>query len=182
MPSPVGSLHGRYHPELTIVLGLYKASTPGVDVGIDATTILGEDSEPQPDLYLRLLPEYRGQSFINADGFIEGPPEFVAEISHSSVAIDLDAKKDDYLKAGVQEYFVLSIEQQEIFWFHFPSRRKLKPDKSGVWRSKIFPGLWVDGPALLSFDTPKLIETINQGIASKKHAEFLDLLQQNKTA
>src|SRR5437870_11792108 len=50
MASPLKREHGTYHPELSLVLTLYKAGTPGVQVADNMTTILGEESEPQPDL------------------------------------------------------------------------------------------------------------------------------------
>src|SRR6516165_3930868 len=65
MASPLFCDHGTYHPELSLVLTFYKAATPGVEVADNMTTILGEESEPQPDLMLRLLTEYGGQSRYN---------------------------------------------------------------------------------------------------------------------
>src|SRR5438876_4022550 len=49
MASPASWLHGSYDSELGLVLVLYKAETPGVEAGHNATMILGEESEPQPD-------------------------------------------------------------------------------------------------------------------------------------
>src|SRR5437870_3691569 len=60
MASPVGWPHGTYHLKLGVALELYAAGTPGVEAGDNATTILGEESEPQPDLTLRTLAEYGG--------------------------------------------------------------------------------------------------------------------------
>ncbi|HKI37892.1 MAG TPA: Uma2 family endonuclease, partial [Gemmataceae bacterium] len=91
-------------------------------------------------------------------------------------AIDMNRKRTDYLKAGVQEYVVLCVEEQELYWFHFPSRRRLKPDKQGVWKSLVFPGLWLDGPALIARDTARLIATAQQGTATPEHAAFVEQL------
>src|SRR5436309_3358825 len=62
MTSPLRRRHGKYHPELSGVFWLYKDGTPGVEVLDNTTMILGEESEPQPDLALRILTEYGGQS------------------------------------------------------------------------------------------------------------------------
>ena len=102
----------------------------------------------------------------------------IAEVAHSSRAIDMGKKRQDYLEAGVQEYVVLCIEEQELHWFHFPSRRKLKPDRNGVWKSRIFPGLWIDGPALLSRDSARLMAAVQQGLASPEHAAFAGQLRE----
>jgi hypothetical protein len=76
----------------------------------------------------------------------------------------------------VQEYLVLAVEEQQLYWFHFPSRRQLRPDRSGVRRSRVFPGLWIDGPALLARDSPRLLATLQRGLATPDHAEFVDRL------
>src|SRR5262245_39435715 len=55
MASPLKQPHGTAHPELSYVLTSYKAHTPGVQVADNMTAILGEESEPQPDLMLRIL-------------------------------------------------------------------------------------------------------------------------------
>ncbi len=136
------------------------------------TAILGEKSEPQPDLILRVLTEHGGRSRYNDDEYLVGPPELVAEVAHSSLAIDMNRKRLDYQAAGVREYVVFSVEERELHWFHFPSRRKLKPDRNGLWKSRIFPGLWVDGTALAARDAARLIAAVQQGRASPEHAAF----------
>jgi Uma2 family endonuclease len=178
MASPLKGLHGTYDFKLGLVLGLYEPGTPGIEGGHNLTTILGEESEPRPDLMLRLLKECGGQSEYNEKGYLVGAPELIAEVAHSSRAIDLGRKRQDYLEAGVQEYIVLCVEEQQLHWFHFPSRRKLKPDRKGIWKSRIFPGLWIDGQALMARDSARLIATVQQGLATPEHAEFARRLQE----
>ena len=72
MASPLKREHGMYHPELSLVLSLYKAGTPGVEVADNMTTILGEESEPQPDLMLRVLTDHGGQSAYNTKNYLVG--------------------------------------------------------------------------------------------------------------
>ena len=62
MASPLRRPHGKYHLKLSHLLSVYEDDTTGVDAADNATQILGEESEPQPDLTLRILPEYGGQS------------------------------------------------------------------------------------------------------------------------
>jgi Uma2 family endonuclease len=177
MASPLRWPHGNYHVKLGLALELYASGTPGVEAGDNATSILGEESEPQPDLALRLLPEYGGQSRENAERYIEGPPELLAEIAYSSRAIDMKQKREDYENAGVVEYLVLCIEEQEIHWFHFPSKRRIRPNREGTSRSRIFPGLWLDVPALLAKNSARVEEVVRQGIASREHTEFVKRLE-----
>ncbi len=166
--------HRRYeaYPE-DVKFELIGGSTPGVEAVDNATTILGEESEPQPDLALRILPEYGGQSFTDKKDYINRAPELIAEVAHSSYGIDLHEKKDDYEKAGVWEYLVLCLEEQELYWFHFKSKRKIAPDAKGVYRSRVFPGLWIDGRALLARDSRRVNQVLQQGLASPAHAAFV---------
>jgi Uma2 family endonuclease len=177
MASPLKRKHGTYDPKLSLVLSVYEAATAGVEIATNMTAILGEHSEPQPDAILRILTEFGGQSKYNEDDYLVGPPELVAEIAHSSRAIDMNRKRLDYLESGVQEYVVLCVEEQELSWFHFPSRQKLKPDRHGVWKSRVFPGLWLDGPALIARDSARLIGTAQRGLARPEHATFVQALE-----
>jgi Uma2 family endonuclease len=177
MASPMRLPHAQFHPELSFALMSYRAGTPGVGVADNATAILNEENEPQPDLLLRILPECGGQTWEDERGYMHGSPELIAEVSHSSRRIDLGRKRTEYRRAGVQEYLVLAIEEQRLYWFHFPSRRQLRPDRQGVWRSRVFPGLWIDAPALLARDSPRLIATLQQGLATPEHAAFVERLR-----
>lgn len=176
MASPLGELHGTYHPELSGAYWLYKAATPGVALLDNATTVLGEESEPQPDLALRILPDWGGHSH-SSRGYIKGPPELLTEIAHSSKALDLHAKKADYQKAGVLEYAVWSIEERKLYWFTFDPAGDIAPDSKGIYRSVVFPGLWVDSQALVQCDSSRLIEVVQQGLASPEHAAFVKKLE-----
>src|SRR5262245_37648990 len=80
MASPLSLPHSDYDDELGFPLGVYKRATPGVQVLRGATTVLGEESEPQPDLGLRILPEYGGQTRTR-DEMVHGAPELLAEIA-----------------------------------------------------------------------------------------------------
>ena len=177
MSSPLRRRHGLYHPLLSGALLHYHAATPGVEVLDNATTILGEESEPQPDLELRILSEFGGQSRETEDEYIAGPPELIIEVSHSTRAIDMHQKRQDYERAGVLEYAVLCLEEQKLFWWHFPSGRPIRPSPQGIFRSRVFPGLWIDQRALLARDTKRLLAVVQQGLASRAHAAFVKRLE-----
>jgi hypothetical protein len=177
MASPLRYAHGTYHKTLILVLGLYEAGTPGVEAADNATTILGEETETQPDLALRIVTECGGRSRINEEEYLEGSPELIAEVAYSSRAIDMNQKREDYERAGVLEYLVLCIEGPELHWFHFASGKPIRPNRAGVSRSLVFPGLWVHVQALLEQDGPRLIEVVQQGLASRPHGAFVRRLQ-----
>ncbi|HXT60577.1 MAG TPA: hypothetical protein VN699_18185, partial [Pirellulales bacterium] len=50
-------------------------------------------------------------------------------------------------------------------------------DADGIFRSTVFPGLWLDEPALLSADAARLLQTLRTGLASAEHAAFVQALQ-----
>jgi Uma2 family endonuclease len=177
MASPLRRPHGKYHLKFSHLLSVYEDATKGVDASDNATQILGEKSEPQPDLTLRILPECGGQSRVTDDEYYEGPPELIAEIAHSSRAMDMNQKRQDYEQAGVLEYLVLCVEERELHWFNFATQKMIRPDRDGIARSRVFPGLWISVAALLDRDGPRLIETVQKGLSSRAHAAFVRRLE-----
>lgn len=57
MPAALGRPHARFHSLLMHWLYSYEDSTPGVENYDNATTIMGEESEPQPDACLIIHPD-----------------------------------------------------------------------------------------------------------------------------
>jgi Uma2 family endonuclease len=116
-----------------------------------------------------------GQARITVDDYIEGAPELVAEISASSVSLDLTTKLLVYRRTGVREYVVWRVLDQEIDWFVLRGRqyRRLKPNARGLLCSKVFPGLWLDPAALVRGDLATVLAVVQQGIASRQHAAFV---------
>lgn len=174
---PLAMPHGLSHAHLVSLLVAYGASSPGVQVPADATVILGDKDEVQPDAFLRVSPEYKGQTLDTGKGpYVLGPPELVAEVSFSSRSIDLHLKRKRYMRAGVLEYLVLCLQPKVIVWLDLHRRTRLKPDGDGVFRSLVFPGLWIHGEALLSLDYTQGMAVLAQGLASAEHAAFVSRL------
>ena len=171
--SPLKRRHGKPHMLLGGVFAAYEGNTRGVDAGDNTTVILGEEGEPQPDLYLRILPEFGGQSRTTADDYVEGAPELIAEIANTSRALDLHAKRRDYARYGVREYLVVVIGDRRIRWIDLREDRELPADADGVIRVRTFPGLWIAPEALFACDYKRVMATLEQGLASPEHAEFV---------
>jgi Uma2 family endonuclease len=171
--SPLYPGHGKPHLHLGAVVAAYEAHTPGVDASDNTTIFLGDEGEPQPDLYVRILPEYGGQSSTSENECVEGAPELIIEIANSSRAIDLHAKKKDYIRYGVREYLVHCVAERQLRWFDLANSTESQPDAAGVLRIKTFPGLWIDGVALLARDYQKLMQTLEEGLAAPEHAAFV---------
>lgn len=171
--SPVHfATHSEPHSRMITLLGVYAAATPGVRVGDNATVRLDWENELQPDGLLRLE---SGASMIDADGYVCGPPEFVAEIAESSAAQDMHDKLRVYRRNGVQEYLVWLVFEERIVWFMLDEGeyRQIPADPDHITRSRIFPGLWFDLPALLRGDMATALAALQQGIAAADHAAFV---------
>lgn len=179
MPSPVSSAHAEGSANAIAWLHQYRRRTPGTQVLNDATTILGRKSEPQPDVLLRILPEFGGQSW-NRGAYVGGAPELVVEVAKATRFVDLGPKLADYERAGVLEYIVRALDPDEVLWFVLRDGAfiQIAPDADGLYRSAVLPGLWLDPGALLTDDLDRLFTVLDLGLASPEHAAFVDKLAQ----
>jgi Uma2 family endonuclease len=176
IPSPVSlNRHGRPHAHLITWLGIYEFDTEGVIVADNATTRFDLDNEPQPDAVLFIDPAKGGQARISPDDYIEDAPELVAEVASSSASYDLNDKLKVYRRNGVCESIVWRVRERQIDWFVLKGGEylRLPLDDSGVYRSEVFPGLWLDPAALVRGDKKTLKATIQRGLASPEHAAFV---------
>jgi hypothetical protein len=180
MPSPQTSDHGRAEIRVDTWLGTYVANTPGCDGGTQSTWLMLQ-SAPQPDSYLWVRPEYGGQSATQGK-YHTGAPELAAEICFTSAAYDLGVKKALYQRAGVREYVAILMEEEEIRWHRLVkgAYQLCRPTSKGVFRSRVFPVLWLDGPALWKYDVARLLQTLGRGLRSAEHAAFVKKLAARK--
>lgn len=179
MPSPVRSeQHGGPHADLITWLGTYRIFTAGVAVNAEGTIRLGASSEPQPDAAMFVRPEHGGKVLISADDYIEGGPELAAEVAASSVDYDLGVKFQLYQRYDVQEYIVWRVLDEEIDWFVRRGGQfaPMARDAAGVYRSEVFPGLWLDSSALARRDMARVHTVLQQGLATAEHANFVSRL------
>ena len=176
MPSPLSLEHGYSDDDVGGWLFTYRVNTPGTDGGSNATTMLLEDS-PQPDRHLRIMPECGGKSWVEGK-FLAGPAELMAEVCLASTSYHLNQKYDLYEAASVQEYLAVLMYEQEIRWHNLVNGRYqiLPPDADGILRSRAFPGLWLDGRALLQRDMQRVRAKLQEGLASPEHRAFVERL------
>lgn len=167
------SQHGRPHSWLGNIVTTYGMRA-GLDFGDNSTVALGPDDAPQPDLLMYLPAEIGGQARINAQGYLEGPPDFVAEIAASTASIDLHGKYRAYQNSGVREYVVWRVLDGAVDWFVLDNHEfvPLAQDAMGIYRSQVFPGLWLNVPALLDQDAQMLWSTLDAGLATNDFHEF----------
>ncbi len=185
MPSPVRHRrHSRPHTHIVGWLAHYEASTPGVEAGDNGSIRLDLDNEPQPDAYLIIAPGRGGQAKISADDYVEGAPELVAEVTSSSVSYDLGKKLRVHRRNGAREYVVWRVLDRQVDWFVLRDELYVPtaPAADGVFRSTVFPGLWLDATALLGGDLARVFATLQQGLNTSEHADFVASLEQRKSS
>ncbi len=170
MPSPTRMNHARAHAAIIGRLSFYSAYTSGTELADNATVILDGDNEVQPDGLLRKVKG--GSSRVNDEDYVVGPPELIVEIASSGVAYDLYEKRNAYRRNGVQEYKVWTLHENAIHWFRLHEGRyvQVEPDDTGVIRSQVFPGLWLNVPALLRHDLPTVLATVQAGMDAQQRS------------
>jgi Uma2 family endonuclease len=174
MPSPLKMPHSGIHARVVQWQCGYVDRTPGTGAFDNTSTILDEQNEPQPDVCLLILAPAHRQT-LEENGYIIGAPEHITEVAPSSVSIDLHRKRNEYERAGVKEYVVVVLRQQRVIWWVNRNGRleELAPGADGIYRSEVFPGLWLDLAALLRQDGPRLLEVLRQGMSTPEHATFV---------
>jgi hypothetical protein len=117
LPSPMRFDHGDTRRSLAFWFGHYQWKTPGVAGADGATVILDLQGEPQPDHVLIIPADRGGQTHVDDNGYLAGPPELVLEVARSTRSFDLNQKKTDNERAGVREYVVVELKPNLVHWF-----------------------------------------------------------------
>ena len=179
MPSPVHlRKHATPHLHLALWIGTYQAATPGTAAADNATVRLDADNQPQPDVLLYVLPQHGGRVRISEDDYLEGAPEWIGEVASSTASYDLHSKLNAYRRNQVGEYLVVLPRENEVRWFELRADRyELLVEQEGILRSRQFPGLWLNVPALLAGDAASMLNTLRTGLDCPEHAEFVSRLQ-----
>jgi Uma2 family endonuclease len=154
MGSPVSVKHAEADSLIQGWLLAYAARNRQVRVAANVTVLLDPENTVQPDALLRLLPEHGGQCRPGEKGYLRGAPELIVEVAASSASVDLHDKRRAYERNGVKEYLVWRVLEGQLDWFGLEEDEyvALLPDAAGLTRSKVFPGLNLNVPALLAGD------------------------------
>jgi hypothetical protein len=177
MPSAIPLAHANWNGLIQGLCGMYRLRTPGTQVLTNSTWLMTTTSAPQPDCSIRIRPEFGGRS-TTRKGLASGAPEFVAEICHSSRAYDLGPKLALYQSAGVNEYLAVLVEARRFDWrILVNGSYELMKDDHGIYRSVILPGLWIDSTAFWNEDSDRVLQTLEQGLASNEHKNFVSRLK-----
>ena len=162
--------HGKPDSIMGMWLAHYAAFTSSIEHASGSSVKLSRIDVPQPDSLIFVKPEAGGGCRITKDDYLEGAPEFVAEVSATSASYDCREKLEAYLRAGVREYLVWRTYDGEVDWFVLREDEyvRLEPNSNGVLRSPFLPGLWLKTNALLTHDRRGVLQTLDEGIRSRE--------------
>jgi Uma2 family endonuclease len=181
MGSPVrADIHGKPHGYIMTWLGVYWASTPGVQCADNATVHLDPNNEAQPDALLRI--DEGGTSRLSDKGYIEGAPELIVEIAGISTDYDLHEKLEAYLRNGVEEYIVWQTQEGRLDWFRLVNEEyvPMVPDAGGLIESQVFPGLRLAVNALMEGDLATVLSELQKGLKTAEHTAFVGRLLEKR--
>ena len=169
--SPVYFPHAQAQASAITWLGVYHSQTPKTKVTGEQSVELDADNEVQPDALLWLDDDV----VVTAEGLVVGSPSLVVEIAASTASYDLSVKKNIYRRNGVAEYLVFAAYEQQTHWFQLREGQyqPIPANDDGIYRSRVFPGLWLNSLAFWQNDTATLLATLNAGLASADHAAFV---------
>ena len=178
MSPPISSDHGTSNASVAWLLGHYSAATPRTAVAVNTSVRLDGKNEYQPDVMLWIQSGSMSRMQTGVNSVQDGRPELAVEISLSSHAYDLHEKKAVYQRNQVSEYIVWEVMDARIQWFILEKGEYVHSEgrADGVHCSRIFPGLWLHLPALLSGDSKKALRVLNRGIESTAHKDFVKQL------
>ena len=161
--------HANPHAAIIGWLSIYWFATPGTQLADAPTVRLDDHNEPQPDVVL--FREDSENVEVNEDDYLVGAPELIVEISGSTASYDLGSKLDAYERNGVAEYLVWSTGDRTLTWLALNNETgkydALEPDENGIFRSQVFPGLWLDGLALLEGNLPQVLAIAQKGLGDR---------------
>ena len=179
--SPISKYHCDANDDLTLLFRLYAASTSGAHANANITCIVDDETEVQPDAAVWIHSECGGRCRIKS-GYIMGSPELVVEVAYTTVDRDLKTKRKLYEDHGVQEYLVYRADIEELIWFRRDGDGFVRhnPDDDGVYRSVAFPGLQLRVEELIASNVVGLMATLQLGLASQAHADFVESLAQRR--
>lgn len=112
--SPIGSLHAAYVKKINTLLGrlLGNKAIIGVQDPIGIELI----SEPEPDLsVVKLREDFYAKKHPQVDDIY-----LIIEVADTSLALDREIKLPLYARAGIPEYWIVNVQDQEIEAYRTP--------------------------------------------------------------
>jgi Uma2 family endonuclease len=136
---PVSFDHGKDHVVIIFAVNLFAALKAIPATGLDTTTFRKtnvRDCQPDVSYYLgdraQAIPS--GTGIVNLDRY--PAPNLVIEIAKTSLLDDLGAKRSLYEELGVDEYWVLDVENIQVLAYGVADQGSKR-----IQESQVLPGL-----------------------------------------
>ncbi len=57
---------------------------------------------------------------------------------------------------------MLTVYEKQVYWFHWKEGAyvSVEPDEGGIYRSRMFPGLWLNAPAFWAGQLDQVLATL----------------------
>ncbi len=97
--------------------------------------------------------------------YLDGPADLAIEIiSPSSLKRDTKIKLREYERAGVEEYWLLDPDAKTAVFYQLEghSYRAVKPDKNGIYHSRVVTGYWLRVAALWQQPLPNTLDVLRE--------------------
>lgn len=165
MASPVFLPHAKVHALAQTWLGTYVVMNNALEMADNVSLRLGDMNELQPDICAwrtdREPSEHSGE-----EGYLEITPDLVIEVAASSASHDLHNKRIIYQRFGVPEYIVFAVYEQETHWWTLDERlyKPVLPDQRAIFRSSVFPGLWLSATDFWQPNGQALLAVLQEGM------------------
>jgi Uma2 family endonuclease len=112
--APVGSKHAAYVKKINTLLGDLLGAK--VIIGVQDPIAIQNYSEPEPDVsVLRPREDYYATRHPQPEDVF-----LVIEVADTSLDFDQEVKLSMYARAGISEYWIVNIQEQEIEAYHTP--------------------------------------------------------------
>lgn len=139
--SPVSFDHGKDHVVIIFAVNLFTALKGIPATGLDTTTLRKTGvRECQPDVsyYLGNLAQAipSGTGIVNLDQY--PAPNLVIEIAKSSLLDDVGTKRALYEELGVTEYWVVDVQNAQLFAYTIANQGSQR-----IQTSQVLPGLTI---------------------------------------
>lgn len=111
----------------------------------------------EPDIFFVSNPRLG----LVTEAYLDGPADLAVEIvSKESRRRDRVVKFEEYAKAGVTEYWLIDPEDRKIEFFELTAQGGYRPIglDSGIYRSRVIDGFWLDPNWLWLEPRPSVLE------------------------
>jgi Uma2 family endonuclease len=140
--APIGSPHAGMVKRLNRIFD--RAVGSQAIVSVQDPVLLGQYSEPQPDIaLLRPRDDFYAKSHPHPKDVL-----LIVEVADSSLRYDREVKIPLYARHGIPEVWLVDVEKKQLTVFHTPAqqayREEIQPETAGIFQLTCLPEIKID--------------------------------------